>query len=178
MRSILPVASLHGINEFLRVVANAVLKNHLYIFNIRNPGSRIALDEHEISILAGGNRSDLVLPAEVDCAVHCGDFDGFLRRESSLYQQFDLALVAISWNDSAVAGGIWASQQQSSRSNEFALQLHIALEERGTVAMRWFVCRPVSRIEIRLACFLRHRVQHRLSQRWTPGHVALKHRQR
>ena len=106
VRSILAVASVYGIDELLRVIADAVLKDDLDLFNIRNRCGWIAFDDHEVCILAGGDGSDLALLAQVDRPVQGRNSNGLDRRESGLDQKFDFALVTESWDNATVSGGI------------------------------------------------------------------------
>ena len=66
MRSILAVATVRGVDELLRVIADTVLKDDLHFFNIRNRCAWIAFDDHEVRIFPGGNGSNLILLAQVD----------------------------------------------------------------------------------------------------------------
>ena len=67
--SVLAVASFCRINQLLRIIADAVLKDDLHLFNIGNRCSWITFDDHKVRIFPDANGSDLVLLAQIDCPV-------------------------------------------------------------------------------------------------------------
>ena len=78
---------LHG------VVADTSFEHHLDFANIRDAGGGIAVDHHEVGLLAGGNGPDVVELAEELRSVGSRDLDGLRTSESRLYEQLDIALV-------------------------------------------------------------------------------------
>ena len=72
----------------------------------------------------------------INGAVQGGDLDRLDGRESGLHQQFDFALIAESGKHVAAAGGIGAGEQQSSGSDEGALQFQIVLPQQCMVDLR------------------------------------------
>src|SRR6185312_16897702 len=61
--------SLHGRDELCGVVADSLLEHDLDVLEVGNARGRIAVQHDEIGLLAGGDRSDLVRPAEERRAV-------------------------------------------------------------------------------------------------------------
>ena len=53
-----------------------------------------------------------------------GDFDGLDGGEAGVDEEFDLALVSEAGEDSAVAGGVGAGEEEAAGGDEFALQSH------------------------------------------------------
>src|SRR3984885_11789844 len=124
------------------------------------------LNKDEISIFSGGNCGNMILLAQENRAVESGDLDGLHWRESGLNQKFDLALIAKSWNDSAVAGRIRPGQEQTSRLNKFAFQFHVAFEKHRPVSFRRLQARgPLPGVKVSRARFRRPHIQDTLLQR-------------
>src|SRR5262249_57831139 len=73
--SIESVTALDGIEELAAVVPQAVLQDDLHVLDVRDARSRITLHDDEARVLAGGDRSDLLLAPEEDRAVERSDAD-------------------------------------------------------------------------------------------------------
>src|SRR5438067_13772673 len=51
------------------IVSGAVLEDDLDVLDVVDANARVALDDQEIGVLRHGDGADLVLPAEIGCAV-------------------------------------------------------------------------------------------------------------
>src|SRR5436309_3099510 len=78
---VLSIATLHRLEQLLRVVADAVLEDDLHVLDVRDARRRIAFDDDEIGVLAGGDGADAIGASEERGAVERGDADRFDGRE-------------------------------------------------------------------------------------------------
>src|SRR5437660_9746071 len=149
--SVLAVASLHRIDQLLRIVADAVLENDFNIFHVRDMRCWIAFYDYEVCILSRGDRSDLVLLTHIGCAIQGGNLDRLQWRETGFHQEFNSALITETGNGGSIPRGVGTRQQQSSSSGECAFQLHVTFEERGRINFRrLFAGGVVAKVKIRL----------------------------
>src|SRR6266550_8359167 len=102
--------SLGRVQQLLRVVPDA------------------ALDHDQIGVLAGPDRSDSILAAEECRPVQRRDADRLDGLEARFHQELDLPLIAETREVASDPDGVRASDQQSSRGGERALEFHVLPE--------------------------------------------------
>ena len=96
----------HGFDELRGVVADAVLKDDLNLFDVFDIGRGVSLQHDDVGCFAGSQRANFVELAEEFGAVRSGDVNGLERREAGIDEKFHFALVAESGDHAAVSGGI------------------------------------------------------------------------
>ncbi len=96
-----PQPALHRIHELLRIEPDAALEHGFDATDIRDRRRRVAGDDDQVRLLAGGDRADARVAAEVLRAVQRADRDRFERREARFDQQLDLPLIRVAGNDAA-----------------------------------------------------------------------------
>src|SRR6266568_6538306 len=106
VRLIFSIVALHRFEQLFGVVSDAVLEDDFDVFDIRDARGGIALHHHEVRVLSGRDRADLILAAEKDRTVQRRDPNRLDRCESGLHQQLDLPLIAKARNVAANADGI------------------------------------------------------------------------
>ena len=74
--------SFHRIDEFGGVVADAILEDHLDVFNVLDIGRRVALQNDDVGRFAHCKRADFIQLAEKLSAIGRGDVNGFDWREA------------------------------------------------------------------------------------------------
>src|SRR4051812_23928527 len=104
------------------VEANSLLEHRLDLANIRDRRRWIAVDDHEVRLLADHDRSDAFLAAKKGCAVERADPDRLERREARFDQQLQLALIRIAGNHAAATRGIRSREQHAARFREGTFQ--------------------------------------------------------
>src|SRR3954447_20121897 len=113
-----PYLSRYRCDDLRRVEANSLLEHRLDLADIRDRRRRIAVDDHQVGLLADGNRSNAFLAAKIGRAVERADADRFERREAGFYQQPQLALIGVAGNHAAATGRIRAREQHAARFRE------------------------------------------------------------
>src|SRR5262245_25464177 len=101
-----PDLAAHRLDEPGRVVADAVLEHDLDVLDVGDALRRISLHEDEVGAASLPQGAEVRLPAHEAGPVLRRDLDRLDRRESRLDQELDLALVAVTRQDAAVAGRI------------------------------------------------------------------------
>src|ERR1700730_14987203 len=81
---ILSVTILHRIEQLIDVISDAVLEDNGDVFDIRDASGWIALHNHQIRVLSGRNRTDVILATEKDGTVQCCDPNRLYRREPGI----------------------------------------------------------------------------------------------
>src|SRR5688572_14224960 len=90
---------LHRLNQLLRVVPDAVLEDDLHLLDVADVRRRVPLDDHQVGLLADGNRTHPRVFAEKLRAVEAGNPDRLRRREARLDQKLDPAQIAEAGDD-------------------------------------------------------------------------------
>src|SRR5688572_30396955 len=129
------------INQLLRVVADALLEHGLDLTDVANRRRRIAVDDDQVCLLAGGEAAHPLVAAEILGAVQRRDRNRFERRETGVDEQLDLPLIGKARNHTAAAGRVRAGDQQAARLRERALERH-AFREQGQVDRLLVLRRP------------------------------------
>ena len=92
-RLVLTVPAGHRSKQFLRVVANSILKNNFRILDISYSPRRIAFDDHQIRVLASLDGANACLLAFKDRAIQCGNANGLHGRKSRPDEKLDFPLI-------------------------------------------------------------------------------------
>ena len=158
-RSILPIPPAHRGDQLGAVVADAVLEDDLDLLDVGDAARRDRPSTTTRSAsLPGAMRADPAGEAEVGRAVQGGDPDRLDRREASLDQQLDLALVAEAGHDAAIAGRIRPGEQQAAGGDELPLQAQVVAHRPSRTRGAGVIAALVARVEIGLARLGRHRL--------------------
>src|SRR4029453_6016923 len=105
----------HGIE------ANALLEYELHFADIRDGGGRVAVDDNQIGLLAGGESADAIVASKILRAVERADRYGLERCESGLDEELELPLVRVAGDHAAAASGVGSRHHQPPRLDERAL---------------------------------------------------------
>jgi len=90
--------------------------------NVGDGRRRVAVDDHDVGLLADRERADPVVSPEVLGTVERADGDRFERRETGLDQELELALVRVTGDHAASTGRIGARDQEATGFDERALE--------------------------------------------------------
>src|SRR6266567_8808186 len=102
-----------GFDEFRRVVTDAVLEHDFDFLDVFDIRGRISLYHDDIAQLADRQRADSIQLTEKLRAIGSGDVNRLHRRKPRFYEQFNLALVTESRDNSAISRRIEPCQQQA-----------------------------------------------------------------
>ena len=118
----------HRVNQLRRVVPDPILENSLNVLDVFNSLRRISLDQDQVRLLAGRDRSDVIQLSQILRAVVGRNMNRFHRRESRLNQQFHLPLITEAGEHAAHACRIQAREQQPAGLREGVLKFFFLLE--------------------------------------------------
>src|SRR5690348_12396995 len=96
--------SLHGCNDGRGIVADPIFEHRYHVLYVVDVLRRVAVNEHEIGILADGDRTNRLVASERFRAVERGHLNRLFGRQSALHEQLDIALVAEPGGCRAVTG--------------------------------------------------------------------------
>src|SRR5438046_9761948 len=106
-----PRNSSHGVNQFCRVVSDAVLEYDFSILDVFDFLRGIALDDNQVGSFARSDGSNAIGVAQKLCPVGGCDVNRFEGGEPCLDQQLDFTLVAESGKNASDACWIFAGKQ-------------------------------------------------------------------
>src|SRR5688572_16740595 len=100
--------SLHGLDQLLRVVADAVFEDDLHFLDVENVGGGVSFDNHQVSLFARSDGPDAGVLAQKTRTVETRNLNRFNRRKTCFDQQLNLAQIAEASHNAAVTGRIEA----------------------------------------------------------------------
>ena len=124
--------------------------------DIGNGGRGIALNHHEVGLLAHRNGADAIRPAEVRRPVQRADLDRLQRRQTALNEQLSLTLVGVAGDHAAGPRRVRARQEQPAGVKERHLHCAIQREQLAERRRRVLLHPRVLLIELRFENGIEH----------------------
>src|SRR2546428_4590946 len=97
------------------VIPDSLLENQTDMPDVGNAGRGIAVDHHEIGLLAHRNGADAIRPAEVRRPVQGADLDRLERRQAARDEQLGLPLVGVAGDHAAAARRVRPREEEPAR---------------------------------------------------------------
>src|SRR5260370_31557629 len=85
-----PHQPLHRLDQFFRIVADAIFENDLDLFDVADVRRGISFNNHQVSLFARSDRTDAGVLSQKLCAVEAGNLDRFDRSKTRFDQELDL----------------------------------------------------------------------------------------